>query len=66
MTEEKVIEALNVFKSTFFERRIWPDRNKVVVKIWPENIEDKQILASSLKAAGFERGVNNMVLFRQL
>ena len=50
---EEVTEAAQAFKKAFTEKRIWPDRKKVVVKQWPEDTAERDTLKVALKAAGF-------------
>ncbi len=61
---EESVAALEEFKKSFDERRIWPDIKKLEVKIWPEDNSKKNLLQSVLKQAGFEKNAAAMVLWK--
>lgn len=60
----KIEAAVAAFRDAFQEKRIWSQQKKVVVKFWPENRVEKEILKSALRQAGFLPEVDRMVLWR--
>jgi len=58
-----LLDSINAFKTAFTEKRIWPDRKKIVVKTWPEDDEQKSMLKSALAQAGFTPEMDRMVLW---
>ena len=63
-TAARVTQAIELFKAAFLERRVWPDQRRVVVKHWPEDADQREILQTALAAAGFKNVVQDMVLRR--
>ncbi|TYQ15818.1 UNVERIFIED_CONTAM: ATP-dependent Lhr-like helicase [Acetivibrio alkalicellulosi] len=62
--DNKLHEYIEVFINAFLEKRIWPDRKKIVVKHWSEDEEEKSMLQDALKHAGFTNEMDKMVLWR--
>ena len=60
----EVADAVLAFKQAFVAKQVWREKKKVVVKYWPEDEMQKEILRSALKAAGFQNEIMNMVLWR--
>lgn len=60
---DMLFDSIAAFKKAFTEKRIWPDRKKIVVKIWPEDEEKKSILKSALAQSGFMPEIDRMVLW---
>ncbi len=61
---EEMTEAAQAFKKAFTEKRIWPERKKVLVKYWPDDSEERDILKTALKEAGFKDELLKMILWR--
>jgi ATP-dependent Lhr-like helicase len=63
-TAAQVTQAIQLFKVAFVEKRVWPGRRRVVVKYWPEDADEREILQTALAASGFRNVVQDMVLRR--
>ena len=56
--------AVAAFRNAFQDKRIWPDRKKIAVKYWPDDVEEKSRLKSALVQSGFMPEIDKMVLWR--
>ena len=58
-----LLNSVTAFKNAFQEKRLWPEKKRIIIKSWPEDEEQKVILKSALTQAGFISEIDKMVLW---
>lgn len=59
-----VSKAAQAFREAFDKKRVWPDRKKIIIKYWPEDASQRELLQSALSSAGFKNEIMKMILYR--